>query len=169
MINRLAAALFGLASMLAAAPAMAEHYDYGLRDFCADRPGKGTPTCILDQGHWQVELGLFDGGWQKTDDFKVESLAYGDTFIRYGVDGQNEIQSASPPTAVKRSPTAPRSTARSPMASATSRSASAIPWPVRTAAGCRRPSSASSPPRPARATWETTASRAGSSCPSPWR
>jgi hypothetical protein len=94
MTARLAAALCGLASILAAAPAVAQDAgrDPALRDFCADRPGKGTPTCILDQGHWQVELGLFDGGWQKTDDFKVESLAYGDAFVRYGLDGLNEIQ-----------------------------------------------------------------------------
>jgi hypothetical protein len=86
----LAAATAALSVLGAAAPVMAQ--DSGLRDFCADRPGKGTPTCILDQGHWQVELGLFDGGWQKTDDFKVESYAFGDTFIRYGLDGLNEIQ-----------------------------------------------------------------------------
>lgn len=78
-------------SMAGAVPAMAQTDD-ALRDFCADRPGKGTPTCILDQGHWQVELGLFDGGWQKTDASKVESLAFGDAFIRYGLDGLNEIQ-----------------------------------------------------------------------------
>ena len=74
----------------AVAPALAQ--DSGLRDFCADRPGKGTPTCVLDQGHWQVELGLFDGGWQKSDDTKIQSLTFGDTFIRYGLDGLNEIQ-----------------------------------------------------------------------------
>jgi hypothetical protein len=35
-----------------AAPAHAE----GLRDFCPDRPGKGTPPCILDKGHIQAEM-----------------------------------------------------------------------------------------------------------------
>jgi len=89
-MNRLLLAALAV-SMASAAPAMAQS-DGGLRDFCADRPGKGTPTCILDQGHWQVELGLFDGGWQKTADSRVESLAFGDTVLRYGLDGLNEIQ-----------------------------------------------------------------------------
>jgi len=71
-------------------PALAQ--DVSLRDFCADRPGKGTPTCILDTGHWQVELGLIDGATQRDDAFKVESFAYGDTFIRYGLTSLTEIQ-----------------------------------------------------------------------------
>ena len=31
-----------------------------LRDFCAERPGKGTPPCILDKGRIQAEVGLAD-------------------------------------------------------------------------------------------------------------
>ena len=27
---------------------------------CADRPGKGTGTCIVPAGRWQVETGLVD-------------------------------------------------------------------------------------------------------------
>ena len=30
------------------------------RDFCANRPGKGTPTCVLDVGRLQVEADLID-------------------------------------------------------------------------------------------------------------
>ena len=32
-----------------------------LRDFCPNRPGKGSPACILDAGHWQVETDIVDG------------------------------------------------------------------------------------------------------------
>lgn len=91
MTAKLAAALMSLASIFAAVPALAQS-DEALRDFCADRPGKGTPTCILDQGHWQVELGLFDAAQQRGGDVKVESWAYGDTFLRYGLTPTTEIQ-----------------------------------------------------------------------------
>lgn len=78
-----------------AAPAFAQTIappTEALRDFCADRPGKGTPTCILDQGHVQLEVGLFDGARQRDDDFKVESWGYGDAFVRYGLTPLTEIQ-----------------------------------------------------------------------------
>lgn len=74
-------------------PAMAQTTaDTDLRPFCADRPGKGTPTCILDQGRWQVELGLFDGARQDAGGVRVESQAYGDTLLRYGLTATTEIQ-----------------------------------------------------------------------------
>ena len=83
-----AAILMGAAT--SAAPALAQ--DASLRDFCADRPGKGTPTCILDVGHWQVELGLFDGARQTDDDVKVDSWEAGDIFVRYGLTNTTELQ-----------------------------------------------------------------------------
>ena len=57
--------LFALA-LLTAAPACAQTAASdpapgpALRDFCADRPGKATPPCILDAGHSQIEVGLAD-------------------------------------------------------------------------------------------------------------
>lgn len=62
------------------------------RDFCADRPGKGTPTCILDKGHWQVELGLFDGARQTDDTTRIDTWDAGDLFVRYGLTGLTELQ-----------------------------------------------------------------------------
>ena len=64
----------------------------GERPFCADRPGKGTPTCILDVGRWQAEVGLFDGARQTTDKTKAEAWAYGDLFFRYGLTPLTELQ-----------------------------------------------------------------------------
>lgn len=94
MIRKMTLGAFALAAAcVAAMPASAQTVpDADLRDFCADRPGKGTPTCILDVGHWQVELGLFDGARQSGDGFKVESQAWGDAFLRYGVTPTTEIQ-----------------------------------------------------------------------------
>ncbi|CAN5160538.1 hypothetical protein BH10PSE1_BH10PSE1_03280 [soil metagenome] len=84
------AATAALGLIASAAPAVAQSSE--LRDFCADRPGKGTPTCILDVGHWQVELGLFDGAQQRSDGVKVESWDAADTFIRYGLTETTELQ-----------------------------------------------------------------------------
>lgn len=63
-----------------------------VRDFCADRPGKGTPACILDTGHWQVELGLFDGARQSSNGVKIESWDAGDTVLRYGLTETTELE-----------------------------------------------------------------------------
>lgn len=77
----------------AAVPALAQTTpDADLRPFCADRPGKGTPTCILDVGRWQAEVGLVDGARQSDDAFKAESWAYGDLFFRYGLTPTTELQ-----------------------------------------------------------------------------
>ncbi|MNS51586.1 hypothetical protein D3C72_842720 [compost metagenome] len=62
------------------------------RDFCADRPGKGTPSCVLDQGRWQVELGAFNLARQTSDDERSQSWNTGDLFVRYGATGLTEIQ-----------------------------------------------------------------------------
>lgn len=77
----------------AAAPAWGQSTpDADLRPFCADRPGKGTPTCILDVGRWQAEVGLIDGARQTDGASKAESRAYGDLFLRYGLTPLTEIQ-----------------------------------------------------------------------------
>lgn len=78
---RVAALLLALA---AASPAWGED---GLRDFCADRPGLGTPACTLDPGHVQVELGLID--W--TED-RPDVLVAGDVLVRVGLGAHTEAQ-----------------------------------------------------------------------------
>lgn len=97
-IGLAATALVALSSL--AAPAAAQ--DSGLRDFCADRPGKGTPSCILDVGHWQAEIGLVDGARQSDDATRAESWAYGDTFIRYGLTSLTELQFGLTPYGVEK-------------------------------------------------------------------
>lgn len=90
-MKRMLLAATALLGLTTTAPAFAQPSE-PLRDFCADRPGKGTPTCILDVGHWQVELGLFDGARQHDDAFKVESWDAADTFVRYGLTETTELQ-----------------------------------------------------------------------------
>lgn len=81
-----------VAVLSVSAPALAQTRPPPERDFCADRPGKGTPPCVLDRGRWQVELGLFDGARQANAENKVESWDAGDLFIRYGLTGLTELQ-----------------------------------------------------------------------------
>lgn len=62
------------------------------RDFCADRPGKGTPSCVLDKGRWQVELGAFNFARQTSNDERSQSWNTGDLFVRHGVTDLTEVQ-----------------------------------------------------------------------------
>lgn len=87
LVSILAASALNLVS----SPASAQQ-DAPLRDFCADRPGKGTPSCVLDQGRWQVELGLFDGARKSDATIRTETWDAGDLFIRYGLTSLTELQ-----------------------------------------------------------------------------
>lgn len=64
-----------------------------LRDFCADRPGKATPACILDRGHLQLETGLADVSLQPGPD----SYLLGQTELRFGVSPRTELEAAWTP------------------------------------------------------------------------
>ena len=88
---RSAVLLSSLILGLAATPAFAQQGE-APRDFCADRPGKGTPSCVLDKGRWQVELGLFDGARQSDAATRTDTWDAGDLFVRYGLTGMTELQ-----------------------------------------------------------------------------
>lgn len=74
---------------LAATPAFAQDDE---RDFCADRPGLGTPTCTLDPGRVQVELGL--GDWTRDSNAAERATEFvtGDLLVRIGVGPATEVQ-----------------------------------------------------------------------------
>src|SRR5690242_738899 len=59
-----------------------------LRPFCAERPGKATPPCIVDAGHVQLETGLADVLLQPGED--VVALAAGE--LRVGLTRRLEAQ-----------------------------------------------------------------------------
>ncbi|MFM5923248.1 MAG: transporter [Novosphingobium sp.] len=73
--------------LLLAAPAQAEE-----REFCADRPGLGTPACTVAPGQVMAELGVL--GWDHSaDPGSVEDdLALGDLLIRTGLHQSTEIE-----------------------------------------------------------------------------
>jgi len=87
-----------LALALAATAAAARGGD--LRDFCADRPGKATPACILDQGRLQAETALADAVFQRGGGFREETYAVGATELRFGLSRPAEAELAWTPLIV---------------------------------------------------------------------
>ena len=81
-----------------AAPLAARADD--LRPFCADRPGKATPPCILDAGHLQVETALADAVFLHAGGRHEDVTAYGATELRYGLTARLEVEAAWAPLIV---------------------------------------------------------------------
>ena len=79
----------GLIALALAGPAPGQT----LRDFCADRPGKATPACILDRGHLQVETGLADASFDRGPD----SYLLGQSELRLGVTRRTELEAVLTP------------------------------------------------------------------------
>ncbi|MFD1788833.1 transporter [Sphingomonas floccifaciens] len=77
-----------LLTALVATPAQAQ----GLRDFCADRPGLGTPACTLDPGHVMAETGLADWTLDRSAGQRTDTTTLADTLLRIGLDAQTEAQ-----------------------------------------------------------------------------
>lgn len=92
MIRSFIIGALAVATLCVAAPTLAQAPDAGLRPFCADRPGKGAASCVLDQGHVQIEVGAFDGSRQTGDTTKVEGWSTGAITARFGVAAATELQ-----------------------------------------------------------------------------
>lgn len=76
-----------LVLLVLAGPAQAE-----LKDFCASRPGLGTPACTVDAGHVMVETGLIDWTLDNAPDARTDTTILGDTTIRIGLGSTTEAQ-----------------------------------------------------------------------------
>jgi hypothetical protein len=72
----------------------------GLRDFCAERPGKATPPCILDAGHLQLEVGLADAAFERSGPAHSDSYALGATELRFGLTPRLEAEAGWTPLIV---------------------------------------------------------------------
>lgn len=57
----------------------------GLREFCAERPGKATPACIVDKGHLQAEVGAVDGTFTESGGLSTQAWTFGEANLRYGL------------------------------------------------------------------------------------
>lgn len=63
-----------------------------LRDFCPDRPGLGTPTCIVDRGHVVVEGGIADWTRENDGSARSDTVMSGNVLVRYGLTDTLEVQ-----------------------------------------------------------------------------
>jgi hypothetical protein len=81
--------ILGLAVLGAASTAQAQD---GSREFCADRPGKGSPPCVLDAGRFQAELGLTDGAWSRGGGTSTDDTTFGALELRLGLASTVEGQ-----------------------------------------------------------------------------
>ena len=75
------------AALLWAAPGVA-----AADPICPDRPGKGTATCTVPAGHWQVETGLVDWTRDRVDGFTGDFTTFGSTLIKYGVSDRADVE-----------------------------------------------------------------------------
>jgi hypothetical protein len=80
--------LFLATACLSGGPAFADQ----LRDYCPDRPGLATPSCIVDRGHVSLEIGLADWTLDKMADMRSDQILTGDYLARLGVTHSTEIQ-----------------------------------------------------------------------------
>jgi Putative MetA-pathway of phenol degradation len=65
-----------------------------LKPICADRPGLGTATCIVEQGHWQVEVGLWDASLQHRDGVTADLTVAADPTIKYGISDNADLEAS---------------------------------------------------------------------------
>jgi Putative MetA-pathway of phenol degradation len=70
------------------------------RDFCAQRPGKATPPCIVAVGRPQVETGLVDAVFQRSDGVHADTYTLGATELRLGISRRVELEAAWAPLVV---------------------------------------------------------------------
>jgi hypothetical protein len=63
-----------------------------LRDFCPDRPGLGTPASTIDDGHFDVELGIADWTLDRTPDSRTDTVEAGQLLVRMGLTDTLEAQ-----------------------------------------------------------------------------
>ncbi len=91
-------AAIGALALLAASAARADD----LRPFCADRPGKATPPCILDAGHLQVETALADAVFNHHGATHEDLYAIAATELRLGLTKRLEAEAAWTPIIVDR-------------------------------------------------------------------
>jgi hypothetical protein len=59
---------------------------------CADRPGKGTSTCTVDQGHWQVEVDAADWTHDRSGGVTTEFGVFAQTSLKYGLTDRLDVE-----------------------------------------------------------------------------
>src|SRR3954469_23233855 len=63
-----------------------------LEPVCPDRPGKGTGTCTVPAGHWQVETGVIDWTHDRLSGVRSDFTMIGSSLVKYGVSDRTDIE-----------------------------------------------------------------------------
>ncbi|MEP6829898.1 MAG: transporter [Rhizomicrobium sp.] len=63
---------------------------------CSDRPGRNTGTCTPGAGTVQLELGLFDGTFQRRDGITSDLYVYSAPMLKYGITDSWDIEGGLP-------------------------------------------------------------------------
>jgi len=80
--------LAALLLLLATLPAKADD----LKPICPDRPGRGTSPCTLEEGRFQLELGLFDDSYQHRSDITTDTDNVGTFLAKWGVSDRMDVE-----------------------------------------------------------------------------
>jgi hypothetical protein len=82
--------LFAGLVVLWAFPAYAEE----MKPLCSDRPGRGTGACTVENGHWQVELGLWDATFQRRAGVTTGVTSAANPVVKYGASDTVDIEAS---------------------------------------------------------------------------
>jgi len=75
---------------LCALPAGAED----MKPICSDRPGRNSGACTVEDGHWQVELGLWDATFQHRAGVTTDVTSAANPVVKYGVSDGADIEAS---------------------------------------------------------------------------
>lgn len=98
--------LLALAALIFTGSAHAQ----ALREFCAERPGKATPPCVLDAGHLQLEVGLADAVFERSRGAHETIYTLAASEVRFGLSKRVEIEAGWMPLILDRDRAAGRRT-----------------------------------------------------------
>ena len=87
MSSRVARTAIALLTLLTTSASWAED-----KPICPDRPGRGTSACTLDQGHAQIELGLFDDSFQHRSGVTTDTDNAGSVLAKWGVSARLDVE-----------------------------------------------------------------------------
>ena len=65
-----------------------------LKPLCSDRPGRGTGACTVEDGHWQVELGLWDTTFQRRAGVTTDITQAADPAVKYGLSDNVDLEAS---------------------------------------------------------------------------
>jgi len=87
MSSRVARTAIALLTVLTASVSWAQD-----RPICPDRPGRGTSACTLQEGHGQIELGLFDDSFQHRSGVTTDTDNAGSVLAKWGVSARTDVE-----------------------------------------------------------------------------